>query len=66
MVTIIRSLARQFRAAMPKAQLGKFSSLVDGMFQFVTGDHGLRIRAGSRASASSTARPTCTKRRKSG
>lgn len=47
MITITRRLARQFRAAMRRARLGRTASWPDGFIHFAAGSEGLRIRVAS-------------------
>lgn len=47
MITITRDLARQFRAAMRKARLGKYASQPDATIHFAADASGLRIRVAS-------------------
>lgn len=44
MITITRSLARQFRALLRKARLGKIAGQPDALLSITTGDDGLRLR----------------------
>ena len=47
MLSMTRNLARQFRAAMRRARLGKISSHRDASIHFAAGPKGLRIREAS-------------------